>query len=64
MDSIHVSDLADDIADEDPVHAHGENEIYHVDSGAAKINVEGDTTTVSEGDVVTVLYAPAKGSSD
>jgi Cupin domain. len=107
MDSIHVSDVTDDIADdddsieairtdavslevmkfvegdEDPAHAHAEDEIYHVDSGAAKINVEGDITAVSEGDVIhlepgtdhqfldfedelvmTVLYAPAKGSGN
>jgi quercetin dioxygenase-like cupin family protein len=37
---------------EDPVHAHAEDEIYHVDAGAGKINVEGDTMAVSEGDVI------------
>jgi quercetin dioxygenase-like cupin family protein len=38
--------------DEDPMHAHAEDEIYHVDSGNAQLNVEGDTYDVSEGDVI------------
>lgn len=69
--------------DEDPMHAHAEDEIYHVDSGRAQLNVEGETHDVAEGDivhlepgtdhqfldfegefVVTVLYAPAKGTKE
>lgn len=69
--------------DEDQAHAHREDEIYHVDSGTAKINVEGELRSVSEGDVIhlepgtdhhftdfedelvmTVIYAPAKGSEE
>jgi mannose-6-phosphate isomerase-like protein (cupin superfamily) len=65
------------------MHAHGEDEIYHVDAGSATINVEGEHVAVSAGDVVhlepgtehqfldfedelvmTVVYAPAKGSSE
>lgn len=38
--------------DEDPMHSHSENEIYHISSGRAKINVEGDTSSVSPGDLV------------
>jgi quercetin dioxygenase-like cupin family protein len=67
--------------DEDPMHAHAEEEIYNVHSGTAEIDVEGDVRSVSAGDVIhlepgtdhrfrgfeeelvmTVLYAPAKGS--
>ncbi|MCX2819092.1 cupin domain-containing protein [Haladaptatus sp. F3-133] len=69
--------------DEDQMHAHAEDEVYHIDTGTAKINVEGESTEVSEGDVIhlepgtdhrfhgfedelvmTVLYAPAKGSTE
>lgn len=69
--------------DEDPMHSHSEDEIYHITSGSATINVEGNRTEVSPGDlihiqpgvehqfldfaeelVMTVLYAPAKGSTE
>ena len=82
-DAVSLELMRFEEGDEDPLHAHAENEIYHVNAGAGKINVEGDTTHVSAGDVVhlepgtdhqfldfedelvmTVLYAPAKGSAE
>ncbi len=82
-DAVSLEVMRFEEGDEDPLHAHAENEIYHVNAGAGKINVEGDTTDVSAGDVVhlepgtdhqfldfedelvmTVLYAPAKGSAE
>jgi quercetin dioxygenase-like cupin family protein len=38
--------------DEDHMHAHGEDEIYIVESGTAELNVDGDVTPVSAGDIV------------
>ncbi|WP_299266225.1 cupin domain-containing protein [Halorientalis sp.] len=82
-ESVSLEVMQFEAGDEDPMHAHREDEIYVVDSGAGKINVDGDTTEVSEGDVIhlepgtdhqfldfedelvmTVLYAPAKGSNE
>ena len=82
-DAVSLEIMTFEEGDEDPMHAHAEDEIYHVDSGSAQINIEGDTHDVSEGDVIhiepgtdhqflefenklvmTVLYAPAKGSSE
>jgi quercetin dioxygenase-like cupin family protein len=82
-DAVSLEIMSFKEGDEDPMHAHGEDEIYHVDSGNAKLNVEGDTYDVSAGDVIhlepgtdhqfldfedklvmTVLYAPAKGSAE
>ena len=82
-DAVSLEIMTFEEGDEDPMHAHGEDEIYHVDSGNAKLNVEGETHDVSAGDVIhlepgtdhqfldfedklvmTVLYAPAKGSAE
>lgn len=82
-DAVSVEVMKFEAGDEDEMHAHAEDEIYHVDAGAGKLNVEGDVTGVSAGDVihlepgtehqfldfedelvVTVLYAPAKGSTE
>jgi quercetin dioxygenase-like cupin family protein len=38
--------------DEDPSHAHAEEEIYHVDSGEATLETEDDSIQVGPGDVV------------
>ncbi|ERH10518.1 MAG: double-stranded beta-helix domain protein [halophilic archaeon J07HX64] len=38
--------------DEDNMHAHGEDEIYVVESGTAELNIDGDVTPVSAGDIV------------
>jgi Uncharacterized conserved protein, contains double-stranded beta-helix domain len=51
-DSFSLEVMRFEPGDEDPMHAHAEEEIYHVDSGAGKINVEGDITPVSSGDVI------------
>lgn len=69
--------------DTDPMHSHSEDEIYQISAGNADINVDGQTSSVSPGDVihvepgvehqfadfeeeflVTVLYAPPKGSTE
>ncbi len=69
--------------DEDPLHAHAEEEIYHINAGSAELNIDGDIRSVSPGDVIhlepgtdhqfrnfeeelvmTVMYAPAKGSNN
>ena len=82
-DAVSLEIMTFEEGDEDPMHAHAEDEIYHIDSGNAQLNVEGDTYDVSEGDVIhlepgtdhqflnfedelvmTVLYAPAKGSTE
>ena len=82
-DAVSLEIMTFEEGDEDPMHAHAEDEIYHVDSGNAQLNIEGDTYDVSEGDVIhlepgtdhqflnfedelvmTVLYAPAKGSTE
>jgi quercetin dioxygenase-like cupin family protein len=82
-DAVSLEVMSFEPGDEDPMHAHGEDEIYHVDAGSATINVEGEQMAVSAGDVVhlepgtehqfldfedelvmTVMYAPAKGSSE
>jgi Uncharacterized conserved protein, contains double-stranded beta-helix domain len=88
IESIRTDDFSLEVmrfepGDEDPLHAHAEEEIYHVSSGSADINIEGDTRTVEAGDVIhldpgtdhqflnfeeeivmTVLYAPAKGTNN
>ncbi|MFC6720099.1 cupin domain-containing protein [Halobacteriaceae archaeon SHR40] len=51
-DAVSLEVMKFEEGDDDPMHAHAEDEIYHVDSGTGKINVEGDTTDVSEGDVI------------
>ncbi len=38
--------------DDDPMHAHGEQEIYHVDTGEATLATEDGSVDVEEGDVV------------
>jgi quercetin dioxygenase-like cupin family protein len=82
-DAVSLEIMTFEEGDEDPMHAHAEDEIYHIDSGHAQLNVEGETRKVSEGDaihlepgtdhqflsfedelVMTVLYAPAKGSTE
>ena len=82
-DAVSLEIMTFEEGDEDPMHAHAEDEIYHIDSGHAQLNVEGETRDVSEGDVIhlepgtdhqflgfedelvmTVLYAPAKGSTE
>ena len=82
-DAVSLEIMTFEEGDEDPMHAHAEDEIYHIDSGHAQLNVEGETREVSEGDVIhlepgtyhqflgfedelvmTVLYAPAKGSTE
>ena len=82
-DAVSLEIMTFEEGDEDPMHAHAEDEIYHVDSGNAQLNVEEDIYDVSEGDVIhlepgtdhqflnfedklvmTVLYAPAKGSTE
>lgn len=82
-DAVSIEVMKFEQGDEDQAHAHAENEVYHVDTGAAKIEVEGESKEVSEGDVIhlepgtehrfhdfedelvmTVLYAPAKGSAE
>lgn len=82
-DAVSLEVMSFEPGDEDPMHAHGEDEIYHVDAGAGTINVAGEQMAVSAGDVIhlepgtehqfldfedelvmTVLYAPAKGSSE
>jgi mannose-6-phosphate isomerase-like protein (cupin superfamily) len=42
------------VDDEDPMHSHDVEEVYYIDSGSASINVEGDVTEISEGDVIHV----------
>ena len=49
--------------DEDPMHAHAEDEIYHVDSGCAQLNVEGEIHDVSGGDIVHLEPGPIISSS-
>jgi len=82
-DAVSLEIMTFEEGDEDPMHAHAEDEIYHIDSGHAQLNAEGETRDVSEGDVIhlepgtdhqflgfedelvmTVLYAPAKGSTE
>jgi len=82
-DTVSLEVMKFEKGDEVQIHAHAEDEVYHVDTGTAKINVEGETKQVSEGDVIhlepgtdhqfhdfedelvmTVLYAPAKGSAE
>lgn len=82
-DAVSLEVMKFEEGDEDQVHAHAEDEVYHVDTGSAKISVEGESKKVSEGDVIhlepgtdhhfhdfedelvmTVLYAPAKGSAE
>ncbi len=38
--------------DTDHMHAHEVQEVYHIASGSAAINVEGDVTPVTAGDVI------------
>jgi len=42
------------VDDEDPMHSHDVEEVYYIDSGSASINVEGDVTELSGGDVIHV----------
>jgi len=39
-DAVSLEVMSFEPGDEDPMHAHGEDEIYHVDAGSATINVE------------------------
>lgn len=38
--------------DEDPMHAHAEEEIYHIDAGEATLATEDESVDVGPGDVV------------
>ena len=38
--------------DEDPMHAHAEEEIYHIDAGEATLVTEDESVEVAPGDVV------------
>lgn len=38
--------------DEDPMHAHAEDEIYHIDTGEATLVTEGESVEVKSGDIV------------
>lgn len=38
--------------DEDPMHAHAEEEIYHIDAGEATLVTEDESVDVERGDVV------------
>jgi Uncharacterized conserved protein, contains double-stranded beta-helix domain len=51
-DNVSLEVMRFEPGDEDTMHAHGEDEIYVVESGTAELNVEGDATPVSAGDVV------------
>jgi Uncharacterized conserved protein, contains double-stranded beta-helix domain len=51
-DNVSLEVMRFEPGDEDSMHAHGEDEIYVVESGTAELNVEGDVTPVSAGDVV------------
>ena len=51
-DNVSLEVMRFEPGDEDTMHAHGEDEIYVVESGTAELNVEGDVTPVSAGDVV------------
>ena len=51
-DNVSLEVMRFEPGDEDTMHAHGEDEIYVVESGTAELNVEGDATLVSAGDVV------------
>lgn len=51
-DNVSLEMMRFEPGDEDTMHAHGEDEIYVVNSGTAELNVEGDVTPVSAGDVV------------
>ena len=82
-DAVSVEVMKFEEGEKDQQHAHGEDEVYYINSGTAKLSVEGESTEVSEGDVIhlepgtehrfhdfkdelvtTVLYAPAKGSTE
>ncbi|MFP4218852.1 MAG: cupin domain-containing protein [Salinarchaeum sp.] len=39
---------------EDPMHSHGEDEVYYVVSGSGSLNIEGDYQSVEEGDLIYV----------
>mgnify|MGYP002762061683 FL=1 len=51
-DNVSLEVMRFEPGDEDTMHAHGEDEIYVVESGTAELNVEGDVTPVSAGDIV------------
>lgn len=38
--------------DEDPMHAHAEDEIYHIDTGEATLVTEDESVAVESGDIV------------
>ncbi len=40
--------------DNDEMHSHGVQEVYHVDAGSAVLNVEGEHIDVEQGDLVHV----------
>lgn len=40
--------------DNDHMHAHDVQEVYHIHSGSAAINVQGEVTQVSDGDIIHV----------
>jgi quercetin dioxygenase-like cupin family protein len=82
-DAVSAEVMRFEPGDEDPMHAHAEDEIYHVHAGVAELEAGGEVTPVSAGDVIhlepgtehrfrdfeeelvmTVLYAPAKGSNE
>lgn len=51
-DSFSLEVMRFEPGDEDPMHAHGEDEVYYVTAGAGKLNVDGDLTPVSVGDII------------
>lgn len=51
-DNVSLEVMRFEPGDEDQMHAHGEDEIYVVQSGTAEINIEGEVTAVSAGDIV------------
>lgn len=51
-DSFSLEVMRFEPGDEDPMHAHGEDEIYQITSGSATINIEGEHVGVEPGDVI------------
>jgi Uncharacterized conserved protein, contains double-stranded beta-helix domain len=51
-DNVSLEVMRFEPGDEDQMHAHGEDEIYIVQSGNAEINVENEVTAVSAGDII------------
>ncbi|ERH08122.1 MAG: cupin domain protein [Halonotius sp. J07HN4] len=51
-DSFSLQVMRFETGDEDPMHAHAEDEIYHIDAGSATLVTEDESVEVDPGDVV------------